>query len=1306
MKASLVKQAQEAVQHAGRGTAAGDVQQQRQRRVAARRRGAGADSTGDAGPSQEQQRVELEGTKGGSSARFLRPEAHGRLQELLAGTLSLADELAPALDTLCSSGATLPDSQLCLDVEGEAAPQPLYAVIRILLGEDEEDGAEALAPAYAGPWLPPSQQEQLRHPRSGKSTPAHVEASSRGTAETLRLLREHTTALAEQGVLGPLCASAPDAGGGWPAESCNEGGQQQPHRLVQSDWACQLLSLLPGYLQSRQEQPCSGAAAQWAWQQSEQFTGGGAHRQQSSQHPGRNDLSTGAGSREEAGQALTAAAGGQGAAPAAPQEWRWDGAVVAFEDDAIEWDDERADEGGQRGQSVGQHGHAQPHVSGEEAWASGDTDTDPWLRLEQPVPLPQQQEGQGRQVGRQGALEPLQGQHRVPVFKPRSKPQALSQPTPSQARPVEGEGWAAGARGETDDWDDALMEEVAVLEAGVLQRQHQAAPHAPAGAGAAPASASDAIEDADSEGEGEQRSAQAAGAAAEAGGQRSVPRFAARRPPAAPALAAQGEEAVAMADGEEEARSPDAHGRARGPGKRLRGAQQRRAQGEDEGGDGSSPPVQVDWGLVAALRPSALLRQPPGSKPKWRPVHDPESLLLQPPRPALEEAAATAVAAAAAEGAAAAAAAASGAAEAAAAAGPAPAAQSAFGGGPAAEQLVAGLTAADLEAWDDWSDEEESAQAPAAAAAATSASPAPSSLCKCVWPEAAAVGAGGWQPAPQHGRRLTQLVPHQQPLVCFDDEPEGREQGPAAAAAATESGTLHQHQWQWGWPGRAADQPQAPATQPGPMPAAQPAPPASGQRLPAQQREGAWAWPQRGGAARGAPGSTQACAFSLTPQGSGFGACEVVMDDEDEELQPHVGQQEHAASSAPGLAAGAPALQPPATQVHALPEEPETAARGQQLLQLWQHQLGLGSEYGDGVAPVWEAAARAGAGDGAGQADDPWAALEAEDAEEVENGNPQLGGRRSEPKQPGGSGAQWGQLPATSSGAGGALPGGAAAALASPAWASAPEVVWEEDGVDSAVASQQAGGAAAGGGGWGAPAAWSAGEWAWAPGCEIVLNLGEEQEGWVGSEDHLERCASAPALAAAEEAAEAGGLLCEVVWDDEEEGEPEQARLGQGQGQGGQKQRGGRIAQAGSAQAAAAAAGKRRHEDLGAEIVRALLEERQRSPVDLAPLQQQVSAHLAAALAAEAPGSAGGTTLSEVQRALAGGGLAACQASRQRYLLALLNAAHQHNSRAGAMSEGSGLAVGRSGGAWARLILSSTSGGRDVRIASVARAGA
>lgn len=108
--------------------------------------------------------------------------------------------------------------------------------------------------------------------------------------------------------------------------------------------------------------------------------------------------------------------------------------------------------------------------------------------------------------------------------------------------------------------------------------------------------------------------------------------------------------------------------------------------------------------------------------------------------------------------------------------------------------------------------------------------------------------------------------------------------------------------------------------------------------------------------------------------------------------------------------------------------------------------------------------------------------------------------------------------------------------------------------------------------------------------------------------------------------------------------------------------------------------------------MQALLEERRAARADLQPLLRQLSATAAATLSS---GSA--ALLSELRAECVRRGGAEVQASTQRYLLALLSAAHQHNvGAARSAPEGSD-----GGGGGTVAALAAALGGRQVVLQGV-----
>ncbi|KAI7836969.1 hypothetical protein COHA_009153 [Chlorella ohadii] len=704
MKNALVKQTQEAVK---RSTQLG-APPARLRLGTRARQAAAADAA-----AAEAERAGEEDAN--SEAAFFCDDLHQELEQLLSGgglAPDAAASLAAAQDALGAGrdATRLPPGDLSLPVEGELAPPPFDALVQQLFGADaSQDTAAAAAP------LPPDE--------------------AAGLAAAVSALQLHTAELEARGVLQVA---------GAPAEHwlLPDGSSRAADDVE--------FTALPAYLQAA---PMSGDRQPFFQaQQRQQAQQGPDERYQHWPSPAAQEAAAAAAESHDAiqeadeGAAWGALEGEVFALPPHPtlqlnlQPQRQagpaaGGVLVTFDDEPQQPQQQRP-----------QHAWQQP---GQNQWQTGGQ---PW-QAHRAGPQ-QAQQGQATLSdiweGGDGGTDPWMDQL------------ALSHSQPQQGQQA---GWADEGIDEEEDWDEAMLDQVAAMEQQALAQRQQAPPseqpsqqqqgkrHVPVfrnrafqqqalPGGAWPV---ESIEDADSD--EEPRPAAAAGPsqaapAAQRSAAGAVPQLGRRGALPLASQAAAAGEALASDDEEGPQAAAAAPAQQRRPGRRA-------APAARAAGTGGQAAVLVDFSAidVEALRPSVLLRAQTGGRPKWRPVFDPEQLLLQPLRSALQPP-------------------------------PLPPAERQPGGGShwqaagmrpgqlashAASDLMQGITAADLAEWDDWGDED--------AAAA----------------DAASFDAGGWEEAAGqwgNGSLTLQRQQQQQPVVATEAAVAGNGAGSLAARLA------------------------------------------------------------------------------------------------------------------------------------------------------------------------------------------------------------------------------------------------------------------------------------------------------------------------------------------------------------------------------------------------------------------------------------------------------------------------------------------------------------------------------------------
>ncbi|PRW20390.1 hypothetical protein C2E21_9022 [Chlorella sorokiniana] len=1218
MKNALVKQTQEAVKRSTQ-LAPPPARQ----RLGTRARQAAAAAAATAADAEAQLAGE-EDTN--SEAAFFCDELHQELEHLLAGgglAQEAAASLAAAQEALGAGrdATRLPPGDLSLPVEGELAPPPFDALVQQLFGT-EANASQQPAAASTAP-LPPEE--------------------AAGLAAAVRALQLHSAELESSGMLDVAGAAAdswllPDSSsgaeaagaiGGLPAYLQGAqlaGGGQLPFQVQQQQ------RQQPGPDAHYQHWPATGVGAMAAAeshdaiQEADEAPDWGALEGDAFAAPRRPALQLNLPAQRPGGEAAG-------------------GVLVSFDDDQQQQYAQQQQQAWQPGQNAWQAGgkqqqqaQQQGQVTLSDIWEGGEGGMDPWMDVADDSGPPhwQQQEQQqwqqpGQQQGPPGAL-------RVPTFASRPCRQQLALSHSQQQHQQAG---YADEGIEDEDWDEGMLEQVAALEQQALlqrqlaqpsglppQQEQQGKRHVPVfrnrafqqklPAGAWPA---ESIENADSD---EEPGPAPAGPsqAADGGAQRvaagAVPQLGRRG-----ALPLAGQAAAA-----EQARASDDEDGGQTAGAVLpqqRPAQRAPAAAAGAAGAAGQQALLIDFSAidVVSLRPSVLLRPQAGGRLKWRPVFDPEQLLLQPLRSALRPP-------------------------------PAPPTQrqpaggshwlAAGGhGGQAASDLLAGITAADLQDCDDWGEEEDAAAG-----------------------DGAGFDGGGWDEAawqgPADSPAQQQQQQQQQPVTISLDEPAAVAE-PEYTAAAAPAATLS------------------------------------------------------------APAAAAASPAALTVRFQPL--VELAFDYDEGGSEPEAEPQQEQSQLAYGTS------QPPSQQQAAWPSQAGSmggwAAQPDAGGSAWQQGFGWQAPQPQDTEPVHAAAA----------VGDPWAGLEQAADEQ--------GGQELEALQPAGQAEAAAAQRAEGQPASAASPAAAEAAnpwavlggdvedAAADGWAggagwfSQPAATAAEAGATAVVdmAADPPAGAYAGDGtfgGWALDVEWEdAGPAADEPPAAMAQQLQQQQQREDAFKAALSGQGPVADIEVAETATAMGGGL-EWQYDEPEQATEPAAVVGAGS-------LAARLATLGVLDpavpaAAAAAAGKRRHEQIGAEIIQALLEERRRARVDLQPLLQQLSSCLAHALAggsgsgpsgSSGSGAAEAATLSAVRQACLNGGgpgvQTSMQASMQRYLVALLTAAHQHNSVAAAAvaseAEGSGAAAPAAAVAplaaalaGKQLLLHAPGGATDIQIAA------
>ncbi|KAI3424281.1 hypothetical protein D9Q98_009836 [Chlorella vulgaris] len=1237
MKNALVKQTEDALKRSA-------APPQRQRLGSRRHQTAAAAAAaivgaGPVGAALDGQDAVADGDAG---AAFYRDDLHLQFKQLLRGEQPPELRLAELQELLLGGGegdaTRLPDAQLILDVEAELAPPPFEDLLLQLFGE-----GDIALDATAQP-----------------ADPASDEPSAAGLEAVVDLLRQHTAPLEQQGILQLL-----------PAGVSSWGDQLAPRVLpplppyLQPQAAMQA-PLQPDHHHHQQQQPASPGGQ---WRPATGVTAGDS-RVVSDDAIQEADDGAPAWAAFEVGGSQAAAEAITPLPPiAAPLQLHGQTGAAAEGGVLLAYDD---DQGQQAWCRMAEVSAAAGTSTAEELQGCGDGKAeDPWAALEhgkmgdgavlsQQLPRPLTE-----QPAIAGAVLQPGGGHRVPVFPVRRRPPAPAQP--EVVPESEGE----------EEWDDRMLQQVAELERAALLRpqqpnqEPQAQPrhqlphqrHAPvfpnraitqralppgawpcgkAAAGAVGwAGASEGIEESDSEGD------RIAGAAPRQGKARAaaVPAYSQR-----PALLLSTGHSAAVGGVRHGTGGDEDIGAEGVPESPLISQEQQRAEQHNRDQQAAhavpvtAPPTAAHSGSdmqggmllldltaidIDALRPSVLLRQPVGGKPKWKPVLDPESLLLPLLRPSLPPPPAQAPGAVAPKL-------------------PAPVHSTAAAAAAAAE-LMAGLTAQDLDAWDQWSQGDDGS------------------------------GSGG-EPAGQCQEAPPQPLVHGQPeevQVEWDqvaaDQP-AVQQGVAAGSPAR--GTCAWRQ--------------------GGVPAAQPVPAATvgsagslaaGDEQDVQvcfdDAEGQWEEEQqqqpRQQRAQQHPAMQTSLQAPLTAwrhsqlsQGttSGwqqrertYGADALWIGNEERKLLGSEGQDEEwgcaaAASSTPAsLGDTWVEFEAPARDAtHHTGYVRDVQEAGQRA---WQDQAaGSPCSTGAAAAPAADVA-------------DPWAALEAEAA-------------------PFGADSAAQQVAGTSP---------SAALTAAAAGSASPQCQAMSEAWPSPTAMSAAAGCAAAsdddlGGGWGCDVEW---EDCADDGCMAPAAL---QQAAVTSHPQAAAAAGTANSWGAEPQLDSGALTtqdtCDALdWEYDDAQEEVAAKPAAGAGRL-------LLARTPSSRTAAwqqpgpdcgAELGKRRHEEIGDRIIQALMEERRRDRVDLQPLLLQLSQRLTAGLAAPdcGAGSSGGVSLrlSAVRRECMQGGDPGTQASLQRYLMALLTAVHRHNSGPiGTAEEGEGTVTDGTGTSLAAVLAS------------------
>ncbi|KAL4431500.1 hypothetical protein ABPG75_006756 [Micractinium tetrahymenae] len=1201
MKNALVKQTAEAVKRAAPAPAVRPRLGGKARQAAAA--AAAAARAGQADPEEDSPTVAL----------FVEADErlHQQLQDLLRGSLAL--NLGDAVQGLLQwqgDATRLAEADLTIDPASEAAPPPFDDFLRGLEAEDGQQG-------------------------EGLHQPAQLSASeAAGLSAAVGALRQHAAQLEQQGLLQ---VAADAEGGRWLAQEgsiADERGQEQAGETGHGFLGASSRSaqLLPAYLRGQQNlgaamQPHS-SLQQWppAWQGQPGPVDCDAIQEPDDGIDGWAALEGDASTREQQyqQQPLRLSAEQQPAPRSLVlQRQALGGAAIA-----VTFDDE------QQGQQ--QHAQWQPQAGGSrqgtlsEMWDGGGSmagaGDDPWDAFDEAImpPAPHQQWQQPQQQ---------QPARRVPTFAARRQPLSFSQPDRQR-----GFGGAADSvEDEEEEWDEDMLQQVAALEQQALEGQRQPQQQQqplrapvfrnraftqqqpvpggawPAGAAAAGSACADGIEESDSEPEvaaGPASRPAPHTAASQAGGPRAVPQLGKRA--CALQLSLAGPSAAAE---EAPAGTSMAATSAGGRPPTLAARQQAAAAAAD------IPLLQIDFATVdlESLRPSVLLGRLTGGKQRWKPAYDPESLLLPPLRAALPTPQQLQQAAAARQH----------------------LLQQQQRAAAAAAEL-AGLSAADLAGWDDWGQEEEE--------------DGPDD-----WGGEGAAVAGQWGDGQLHQQYRQQQGPHEEVVLEWD------EPAPAPATAAAPAATAQQQRWQQA--GAAALQVQVP---PGWPPADSAAGAAAGEASAVdvcfddeeeeeepltdsgacyaaeEEPQGSW-WGSGGPASQlfsqfGAPLASQ-------PAGAGVGAASAATASPEEEQHlsqqqaeqavawPAWGQQEAeaepaagwgllpesaAAPGSPMAAAAAESSQDVWAAFDAAPDDGERS--GQQETQ----EEAIAVEFWEPEDEQQPAAAGHSRGPAAAQAGareaDPWAALGQEvDAQTFSAAEGRLLDEDGSDASRHGSGCS--------------------------AAAAAVSVAEEEP-----------------------PAAGFGGLW----GCDIQWeDEGPAEDAAEQAQQAAHFCSKAAAASqrspsAAEGQEDAGfdhDQPLTLEWQYFDEAELEVGFAGTAGTAGHAAGAAARLAAALSippavaAGQANAASSKRRHEEIGAAIIRALLEERLRERVDLQPLLSQVCRRLAAVLAPG--GGAAVVALSALRQQC----LAEVDASPQRYLMALLTAVHQHNYGAAARAQ-------------------------------------
>ncbi|KAL4853520.1 hypothetical protein ACK3TF_005540 [Chlorella vulgaris] len=682
MKNALVKQTEDALKRSAAPPQRQRLGSRRHQTAAAAAANVGA---GPVGAALDGQDAVADGDAG---AAFYREDLHLQFEQLLRGEQPPEAGLAELQELLLGGGegdaTRLPDAQLILDVEAELAPPPFEDLLLQLFGEDD---------ATAQP-----------------ADPALDEPLAAGLEAVVDSLRQHTAQLEQQGSLQLL-----------PAGVSSWGDELAPRVLPPLPPYLQPQAALqsPLQLNQQQQQPASPGGQ---WRPAAGVTAGdsGAVSDDAIQEA---DDGAPAWAAFEVGGSQAAADAITPLAPiAAPLQLQGQTGAVAEGGVLLAYDDEQGQQAWCR---VTEVSAAAGTASAEELEGCGGGEAeDSWAALEQgemgdgAVLSPQLPHPLTEQPAIAGAVLQPGGGHCVPVFPVRRRPAAPAQP--KVVPESEGE----------EEWDDRMLQQVAELERAALLRPQQPnqelqaqprhqLPHQrrapvfpnraffqralppgawPCGEAAAEAvggaGPSERIEESDSEGD------RIAGAA---------PLQSKARAAAVPAHSQR--PALLLPIGHSGAVGGVRHGTGGDEDIVAEGVpesppiSQEQQRGEQHNGEQEAAhavtvtvsPTAADIGSIMqcgmlpldltaididALRPSVLLRQSVGSKPKWRPVLNPESLLLPLLRPSLPPPPAQAPGAAA----------------------PAPQApvHSAAAAAAAAE-LMAGLTAQDLDAWDQWS---------------------------------------------------------------------------------------------------------------------------------------------------------------------------------------------------------------------------------------------------------------------------------------------------------------------------------------------------------------------------------------------------------------------------------------------------------------------------------------------------------------------------------------------------------------------------------------------------------------------------